>query len=468
MGTVGLAFGSPTGGAGFNVASTVSQIVTNMRSVETPWNTQLTALKSQDTALTQIGTDLASLSTALQTLTSPQGILAAKQGSSSDTNVLSLTSATSSAVAGSHTVVVSQLAQTASYVSSAIANGGDTLGGSLTINGNTLNINSANNDTTLATLVTAINSGSYGVTASIITDTTGSRLSLQSNTSGAAGQFTAASSITDTSTGGSAVTMAAGLSGQDAKMTVDGVPLTSASNTVTGAIQGVTFQLLSTSPTTASGSLENVQVQITNNNINVENAVSTFVSAYNTVMTDLNTQEGNNSSGSPQPLYGNPTVATLQEQLQSAISFTQSSGAVTSLSQLGITASASANGTLALDGTTLDSMLNSNYQAVINFFQPSSSGASSFGDNMTAILNGLGSTSGSNGVIALSLQQNSSEETQLNTNVSNEEATITATQTTLTNELNQANYTLTAIPQQIQSLNEIYSAITGYNQNLNG
>ena len=68
MGTVGLSFGSPTGGAGFDVTSTVNQIVTNMQAIETPWKNQLTTLQSQDTVLTSIGTDLSSLSTAMQSL----------------------------------------------------------------------------------------------------------------------------------------------------------------------------------------------------------------------------------------------------------------------------------------------------------------------------------------------------------------------------------------------------------------
>ena len=36
MGTVGLDFGSPTSGAGFNVSSTVAEIVGNLQKVETP------------------------------------------------------------------------------------------------------------------------------------------------------------------------------------------------------------------------------------------------------------------------------------------------------------------------------------------------------------------------------------------------------------------------------------------------
>jgi flagellar hook-associated protein 2 len=113
MGSVGLSFGSPTSGQGFDVTTTVSSIVSGLQAVETPWKNQLTSLQSQDTALTSIGTDLSSLSTAAQSLTDFEGVLTAKQGSSSDTDVLSLTSAGTTAVAGSHTVVVRLLASTA-------------------------------------------------------------------------------------------------------------------------------------------------------------------------------------------------------------------------------------------------------------------------------------------------------------------------------------------------------------------
>ena len=41
MGTVGLSFGSPTSGAGFDVSSTVAEIVGNLQNVETPWKNQI-------------------------------------------------------------------------------------------------------------------------------------------------------------------------------------------------------------------------------------------------------------------------------------------------------------------------------------------------------------------------------------------------------------------------------------------
>lgn len=459
MGTVGISFGSPTSGQGFNVSSTVSQIVANLQSVETPWNTQLSTLHTQDTVLTSLGSDLNTLSNALTSLTDFEGVLSEKEGSSSDDSVLELTSASSNAVAGSHTIVVSSLAQTSSYYSDAIA-GTDTLSGTLTIqvgSGTAQSLTIGSSDNTLSTLVEAINSGNYGVTANVITSGSGQQLSLVSNTSGASGDITLSGGLTDTTTS-SAVTFTQGQAGQDASFTVDGISETSSSNTVSNVIPGVTFQLLSAAPGTS------VQVEITNDNTDVESAMNSFVSAYNAVISGLNTQEGNDSSGNPEPLFGSPTVATLQEQLEQALDFTQSSGTVTYLTQLGV--SVNNDGTLSLNADTLSSELNSNYQDVVNFFQPSVS-FTSFGGNLTNVLNNLGNTS-PDGVLALAQDENASQESTLNANISNENMLISTEQSSLTTELNAANYTLEEIPSEINEVNEMYSALTGYNENANG
>jgi flagellar hook-associated protein 2 len=471
MGSVGISFGSPTSGQGFDVSSTVSAIVTNLQAVETPWQTQLTSLQAQDKALTGIGTDLSSLSTALNALNGFSGVFSEKEGSSSDTSVVALTSATSAAVAGSHTILVGQLAETYSYASaSGTIGANDTLTGSLTIGGQTITIsdgtatdsngNTIPQNNTLSTLASYINAGDYGVQANVVTNSTGqSQLALVSDTSGGAGAVKIdGSGLTDSTAGVTGYSFGQVQKGQDAQFSVDGISTTSASNTVTDALPGVTMQLLSAAPT------ESVQVEITNNNSDVESAVSSFVSAYNTVVGDLNTQEGDDASGNPEPLFGSPSMAMLQEQLQEALIFTQASGTITSLSQLGITANQ--DGTVSLDGTTLDSALDNNFQDAMNFFQTSSS-FTSFGANLTTTLSNLGN-SGPDGVIYLALQQDSSQESGLNANISNENSSISTQQSQLTTELNEANYTLEEIPEQLQSVNELYSAITGYDENPGG
>jgi len=558
MGTVGLSFGSPTGGTGFDVSATVATIVSNLRNVETPWNTQLSSLKSQDAVLSNLGTLFSNLSNDMSQLTEFQGVLAQKTGSSSDTNVLALTSASSSAAAGTHTVMVNSLAQTSSGYLDAISNSADTLSGSVTIQvgsgtAQTITLNSSNN--TLAGLASAINTANLGVKASVLTDTSGSRLSLVSGTSGANGNLTVSSSIVDATNANTAMAYNAAVAGADASLTVDGVSLASASNVVTNLIPGVTFQLLSPS---ATGS--QVQVVIGNYNTGVESAVSTLVSDYNSLISALNGQQGNDSSGKPEPLFGSPTVSLLQQQLLAGLNAPNPGGyldAVTNTADtlsgsitiqvgtgtaqtitlnstnntlsglasainstgIGVNASlatsasgtqlvlnsgtegangqltvssaltdtttaatlnynsnnsdiASAgrlglsvnnDGTLSLDATSLDSLLNTDFSSVVGFFQD----ANSWGMNFSGILTNAGTTS-STGVLKLEQKANSTAESNLNANIAREENLISGQQKSLTAELNSANEILQAIPTQLNSVNEIYAAISGYRTVTNG
>jgi flagellar hook-associated protein 2 len=439
MGTVGLSFGSPTSGAGFDVSSTVSSIVANLQNVETPWKNQLATLQTQDAAISSLGTLMSALSNDITSLTDATGILSEKTGSSSDTDVLTLTAADGSAVAGTHTVEVQNLATTSSGYLAEVSSSSATLSGSVTLqvgNGTAQTITLTSSDNTLAGLAAAINSSSVGVSASVLTDSSGSRLSLVSGTSGADGNITvSANSITGTnqllaysgtagSTGvassgtltginpsdtlsgsisiqtgtGTAINVAvnsstntlAGLagainsadsavtasvitnsdgtsslqilsnttgtagtltitsnivdtaasnlgyvntvSGANANLIVDGISLSSASNTVANLIPGVTFQLLAPSATASDGSLTPVQVIIANYNTGVESSVNSMVSDYNALISALNTQEGDNSSGTPEPLFGSPTLSLLQQQLLGALNTTNPTGSLTSIS----------------------------------------------------------------------------------------------------------------------------------------
>ena len=448
MGTVGLSFGSATSGQGFDVASTVTQIQAASQAIETPWQNQLTALKAQDTVLSSLGTDLSTLSTSLQKLTDFEGVFAEKQGSSSNTNVLSLTSASSSAAAGSHTIVVGQLAQTSTDVSTAVLNASDTLSGAVTIQGHTFNVDSA---TSLASLSAAINSAAIGVTASVITDSSGSRLSIVSGTSGAAGQLTTITgNLTDSSTG-SAISFSDGQAGQDAQLTVDGVSVTSSSNTVTNVIPGVTFQLLATSSTP-------VQVQITDATTDIATAISSFVSAYNKVIGDVNTEEQSSAGGTSAPLLGSPIIAQLQESITGSLFSGAKSGSINNITQLGI--GINNDGTLTLNADTLTSVLNSNLSDVTGFLQ----NPKSFGQTFAAALNNAG-TQAPNGAIFLAQQQNSNQEKALNADITNENAVLATQKTQLTNELNAANQILQSIPSQLNEVNSVFDSLTGFNPN---
>jgi flagellar hook-associated protein 2 len=579
MGTVGLSFGSPTAGTGFNVSQTVAAIISNLQNVETPWKNQLSALESQDAVLSNLGTLFSNLSTDINSLTDFQGVLATKTGSSSDNNVLELASASPSATAGTHTVVVKSLAQTSSGYLAPIANASDTLSGAITLqvgaSGTPQTITLNSTDDTLAGLAAAINSSGVGVTASVLTDSAGSRLSLVSGTSGANGNIVvSANSIVDAANSNAPLTYASSVTGVNAQLTVDGVSLQSASNTVTNLIPGVTFQLLAPSATESDGSLEQVQVVIANDNTDVGSTVNQFVSDYNALVSAINAQEGNTSSGTPEPLFGSPTLSLLQQQLAGSLitqnpngylnaiqnsgdtltgslSIQVGSGTVENVvigaapstpaantiytgsgvntlaglaaainsANIGVTANVATNssgtqlelvsgtagangaltvtssitdsttgtalnyndggsdlsnltelgigvnddGTLTLDATSLDSVLNSDYSGVVGFFQ----NANSWGITFANALNNAG-TSSTTGVLSLAESANSTTESTLNANISREDSMISAEQTSLTLELTSANEILQSLPQQLNDANELYSAITGFNQNPTG
>lgn len=555
---IGLSFGSPTSGTGFDVSSTVASIVSTLQNVETPWKTQLTSLHSQDTVLSSLGTMFSTLSTDLSQLTDVKGTMTTKTGSSSDTSVLTLTAASTSAVAGTHTVKVNSLASTASGYLTLLTNSTDTLAGSIVIQVGTATaqtITLDSTDNTLSGLAKAINSASIGVTASALSDSAGSRLSISSGTSGAGGYLTITSAITDanlvtTSNTTGALSFTSAVTGKDASLVVDGISLTSSSNTVTSLIPGVSFQLLSSS---ADGT--EVQVEIGNYNTGVESAVNQLVSDYNSLISAVNAQEGNDSSGNTEPLYGSPTLSLLQQQLlgsintqnpsgyldaitnttdtltgsivikvgtataqtisiasggetlsalatqinsagigvtanlvnsttgtrltlvsqtagsagtltvtsgltdkttSTAVTYYDNTSDITSLTQLGV--SVNSDGTLTLDASSLDSLLNSDYSGVVGFFQD----ANSWGSNFSTVLTNAGTTS-SKGILKLAESANSTVESNLNTYISREESLISIQTASLTAELNSANEILQSIPTQLDSINEIYSAITGYN-----
>jgi flagellar hook-associated protein 2 len=329
--SVGISFGSPTSGEGFDVSATVSEIVANLQNVETPWKNQLKTLDSQDTVISNLGSLLSTLSTDMTSLTSATGAMAVKEGSSSDNSVLELTAASTSAAAGTHTVKVEDLAVTSSGSLTEITDSSDKLSGSISIQvgsgtAQTISVPTTSGENTLSGLASAINSAGIGVTASVLTDSSGSRLSLVSGTSGASGTLTVSASITDTSNSNAAISYdtSTSVAGSNGKIVVDNVQLSVSSNTVSNLIPGVTFKLLSTSDTA-------VQVVIDNYNSGVESSVSTLVSDYNALLSAVNTQEGNDSSGKAEPLYGSPTLTMLQQDILGGINTTNPNGYLTSV-----------------------------------------------------------------------------------------------------------------------------------------
>ena len=166
-----------------------------------------------------------------------------------------------------------------------------------------------------------------GVTASVSTDANGSRLSLVSGTSGASGSLSVTSSVTDARPAPRLNYNSNLATGRQRLPDRQRRFLPVASNTVSNLIPGVTFHC---SAPARSGS--EVQVVIANDNSGVESTVNQFVTDYNSLISAINTQEGNDSSGTPEPLFGSPTLSLLQQQLLSGLNTQNPNGYLDSVS----------------------------------------------------------------------------------------------------------------------------------------
>ncbi len=178
--------------SGIDVSSVVNELMQVEEQPETQMQSEQSTINSQISALTSIGSQLTTLSSSVDSLTDLDGAFSQMTTGSSDSTMVAA-SADATATAGTHTVVVSNLATTSSsysaYIPSSISLGGAQIvvnyGSDPNNPVNTDTINIPTSDTTLQEAASYINGAGYGVTASVVTDSQGSRLVLVSNTSGA-------------------------------------------------------------------------------------------------------------------------------------------------------------------------------------------------------------------------------------------------------------------------------------------
>lgn len=377
----------------------VPTLVSQLMAVERRPIDKLNAkISSYETKISSYGT-LSSLVSTFQTaatgMTSGLQKLAATP---SDANVLSATTS-STAVPGTYAVNVSQLAQSQNLIATgqtsstaAIGSGtattvtfdlgaisGGTLtngvytGATFTSNGSatvSITINSSNN--TLVGIRDAINAAALGVTATIVNDGSGTpyRLALTSTSSGVS------NSIKITTSGGDAAissllgydpagtqNLTQTLAAQNANLTVNGIAITSKSNTISGAIQGVTLTLKKTTATPAS-------LTVARDTTAINTAASGFVDAYNALSSQIKSRSaygtGTTGAGS---LAGDGTLRLMQEQLRGIFNTPASGGTLTSLGQVGI--SFQKDGSLLLDSSKLNSAISANFSDVSNLFSSS-------------------------------------------------------------------------------------------------
>ncbi len=346
------------GSSSIDVASIVSNLVANKRAAtDKALADQATANTTQVSAIGNFTSSLTSLQTAIKALTDGSAFTSQKT-SIGDSTIIGAT-ADATAQPNTYTIVVGQLASVQKTTSGGFTDATSPAGtGALTISigGKSMSLNVASGANSLQNIRDAINKSSDnpGVTASIITGTDGAHLVLTSTSTGAANAFTVTTSGGDGNLSKldfDPATDTATTKAQDATFTVDGTPVSSTTNSVTGAIDGVTLSLSKVG--TSSLTIANDPTAVTSALQSLVTSYNSFVSTYQTL---TRYDPTSNQVGA---LIGDATVTSLKSQVSSLLGsqFANTSGP-TSLSNLGV--SFQVDGTLAFDSTKLTAALASN------------------------------------------------------------------------------------------------------------
>lgn len=382
-----------------NSTTDTSALVSAMVTAKTAaQSTQLANRQTLDnTTLSAIGTlksSLSSLQSALSGLS--DGSALAKTTATASGSGLTATTATGS-VAGSYSIAVTQVATAQKLaLNTGVASTAQIGTGNLTITlGSnapmTVAVNSGNN--TLAGIASAINSasGNPGVTATVVTGVDGSHLVLTSNVTGAANTMKISTDSTDgltsiatvDSSGAATNNYTEKSTAQDAKLTIDGTNVQSASNAITGAITGVTLNLAAASAGTTQ------TLTVASDTTSATTAINAFVSAYNSFVvtaSSLSSFDSTATAGSQGgPLFGDSMLSSITNTLATTISKGVTSGGSTvSLSALGI--NLQPDGTLSVDSAALSKALTNNPAAAATAFNATNGVGAVLNNSITSYL----------------------------------------------------------------------------------
>jgi flagellar hook-associated protein 2 len=297
----------------------------------------------------------------------------------------------------------------------------------------TVNVNSGD---TLSTVAGEINALGLNVSATVVTDSSGAHLQIGATGGGA---------VSVSADPAFAMTRAS--TATNASLTVDGIPISSATNTVSGAITGLTLNLTGTTPANNP-----VTLTVGSDTTQMSQALSTFVSDYNSALSQVNSQfTYSASSGSQGVLGSDSTIRSLQSALESVVSYSSpnssaGSGTIQSLSDLGITMND--DGSLSLDSSKLASAM-ANPTAVQNFFQGSA--LNGFAQQFSSDLDQFNNPA--TGAITTEVQNLNQQYNDLQSQVNDyESGYIASQQTVLTAMYSKAEIALQQLPAEMQQI----------------
>ncbi|HHI9458996.1 TPA: flagellar filament capping protein FliD [Legionella anisa] len=334
--------------------------------------TELSAFGQLKSAISNFQTTLSSLSYAselnkMNLLLSEPGYISA--------------SVTEQAAEGLYQIKVIQLAQAQSLASGYFTNNSSSVGsGSITINFGTysnnnttftlntevdpVTINITPGNDSLSTVRDAINAANAGVTAAIVQDGVGSRLTLTSSETGEkyamqiTGSLTALNYDPTTSNTSLNQTMAA----QNSQVQINGLLLSESSNQLENALTGITLDLRQADPATT------ITLTVKKDVEHLKGLINDFVKKYNDFINFITALTGFDMETRKRGvLQGDDKLRDLKTNLYHlATNPLTTNGPIQSLADLGITSDK--HGLLEIDSEMLDEAIKNNYQDIGNLF----------------------------------------------------------------------------------------------------
>ena len=383
-------------GSGLDVNSIISKLVDLEKQPLTTLQAKATFVQAKISDFGQIQSQFSALNDAVSGMTSPDA-WSARTASSSNTGAATI-SATSTAQATSFSLDVDALAQVQSVSSGTLTAGAAVGAGTLTVSlgswsGGTaftptagsspvqITIGGTDN---ISAIAAKINAANAGVTATAFNDGTNDRLLIRSNATGVASGFRIQAIDADgTNTNDAGLSRLAfdpatlnpatsttfGMAGagipvqfgQDAKARINGLAVTSSSNTLSNNIPGVTINLQATTTTgygTGSEVKTPIAMSVSNDTSQAVKNVQSLVTAYNTLSQTLSSMTaydaGTQTAG---PFQGDSVIVGLQSALRSMLGSVSNTGGVYQrLSDVGV--SFQRDGTLAIDSVKLGAAAN--------------------------------------------------------------------------------------------------------------
>lgn len=393
-------------GSGLDLSGILDSLEAAQKSTLTPISTQQSSYTAKLSAYGTLKSALETFQTA-NTALNKADLFTATTTTSSSTAFSATT--TGSAIAGKYTISITQLAQAQTLTTknsqtdtkTAIASSDSVLtiqqgGGKDPV---TIDISAANSS--LTGIRDAINNAKAGVSASIINVGNGEyRLSVTSNDTGSANAMTlsvsgdsALQSFMGYDPTASSNGMEESVNAQNAKLTVNNVPIENSSNTISDALEDITLNL--NDVTTGNQTLT-----ITKDTSKAESAIKAWVDAYNALQdtfssltkytaVDAGAESQDTSNGA---LLGDSTLRTIQTQLKTLLGNTHSSSDYKTLSQIGITTDAS-TGKLELSTDKLQAALKKDASGVGDMFigdGKNTGVTTTIGNNLTSWLSTTG------------------------------------------------------------------------------